>query len=437
MTQMLVQCQGQLRGHYACSVFVTGQGPSARYAHTLALVANRFIVAMGGNDGRNTLADAWSLDTSEKPYQWRKVSAQGINPPARCVLTCCHLQRFQSDLYMPCRIWIKVHAQRSLRTALLWSGACCTHLQSQVLPVERHARLTASSASCRMYATAAARQDGLLLLCGGRSSDGKPLEDAYGLARHRDGRWEWASAPSQMPVGRYQHAAVFVGARLHVSGGSLGGGKMVDKKDSILILDSTAGMWATPVREGSDDLSRRCRHAVAAVGPFIFLYGGLVGSTLHSDLLLADDGVMKDTATYDARSGPWLKWLESTNQAASMLAQNAAEEAKAAGSIMMHRASMDTPDGGSGDDLAVEAEAAQREAAQRQLSAGSEGASGENEEGEQQVRAVLLVYVCCFIVLVCLICTSARQIQSMCWHVCRNGIRGFRVAMSRTTSGPQ
>lgn len=64
-------------------MFVNGQGPSARYAHTLALVANRFIVAMGGNDGRNTLSDAWSLDTSEKPYQWRKVSAHGSNPPAR------------------------------------------------------------------------------------------------------------------------------------------------------------------------------------------------------------------------------------------------------------------------------------------------------------------------------------------------------------------
>ena len=47
----------------------------------------------------------------------------------------------------------------------------------------------------RMYATAAARSDGLLLLCGGRDADGIPLGDAYGLARHRDGRWEWAAAP--------------------------------------------------------------------------------------------------------------------------------------------------------------------------------------------------------------------------------------------------
>jgi hypothetical protein len=49
----------------------------------------------------------------------------------------------------------------------------------------------------RMYATAAARSDGLLLLCGGRDAEGVPLGDAYGLARHRDGRWEWAAAPGE------------------------------------------------------------------------------------------------------------------------------------------------------------------------------------------------------------------------------------------------
>ncbi len=61
-----------------------------------------------------------------------------------------------------------------------------------------------------MYAAAAARSDGLLLLCGGRNASGTPLGDAYGLARHRDGRWEWAVAPGEMPIARYQHAAVFV-----------------------------------------------------------------------------------------------------------------------------------------------------------------------------------------------------------------------------------
>ena len=33
----------------------------------------------------------------------------------------------------------------------------------------------------------------------------------------------------------------------------------------------------------------RCRHAVAAVGPYVFIYGGLRGSALLEDFLLADD----------------------------------------------------------------------------------------------------------------------------------------------------
>lgn len=78
-----------------------------------------------------------------------------------------------------------------------------------------------------MYATAAARGDGLLLLCGGRDAGGTPMGDAYGFARHRDGRWEWHAAPGQMPTGRYQHGAIFVGNRLHISGGAVGGGRMV------------------------------------------------------------------------------------------------------------------------------------------------------------------------------------------------------------------
>lgn len=68
-------------------VMVSGPGPSARYAHTLALVANRFLVAMGGNDGKGCLNDAWALDTSEKPYQWKKITDAGDMPSARYCFT--------------------------------------------------------------------------------------------------------------------------------------------------------------------------------------------------------------------------------------------------------------------------------------------------------------------------------------------------------------
>ncbi|KAL8240184.1 hypothetical protein R6Q59_013539 [Mikania micrantha] len=221
-------------------VVVQGPGPGPRYGHVMALVGQRYLMAIGGNDGKRPLADVWALDTAAKPYEWRKLEPEGEGPP-------------------PC-----------------------------------------------MYATASARSDGLLLLCGGRDANSVPLASAYGLAKHRDGRWEWAIAPGVSPSPRYQHAAVFVNARLHVSGGALGGGRMVEDSSSVAVLDTAAGVWCdtksvvTSPRTGrysadaaggdaAVELTRRCRHAAAAFGDLIFIYGGLRGGVLLDDLLVAED----------------------------------------------------------------------------------------------------------------------------------------------------
>ncbi|XP_029116285.2 serine/threonine-protein phosphatase BSL3 isoform X1 [Elaeis guineensis] len=229
-------------------VVVQGPGPGPRYGHVMALVGQRFLLTIGGNDGKRPLADVWALDTAAKPYEWRKLEPEGEGPP-------------------PC-----------------------------------------------MYATASARSDGLLLLCGGRDANSVPLSSAYGLAKHRDGRWEWAIAPGVSPSPRYQHAAVFVNARLHVSGGALGGGRMVEDSSSIAVLDTAAGVWCdttsvvTSPRTGrysadaaggdaSVELTRRCRHAAAAVGDLIFIYGGLRGGVLLDDLLVAEDLAAAETTS--------------------------------------------------------------------------------------------------------------------------------------------
>ncbi|KAK8503449.1 hypothetical protein V6N12_066139 [Hibiscus sabdariffa] len=229
-------------------VVVHGPGPGPRYGHVMALVGQRYLMAIGGNDGKRPLADVWALDTAAKPYEWRKLEPEGEGPP-------------------PC-----------------------------------------------MYATASARSDGLLLLCGGRDANSVPLASAYGLAKHRDGRWEWAIAPGVSPSPRYQHAAVFVNARLHVSGGALGGGRMVEDSSSVAVLDTAAGVWCdtksvvTSPRTGrysadaaggdaSVELTRRCRHAAAAVGDLIFIYGGLRGGVLLDDLLVAEDLAAAETTT--------------------------------------------------------------------------------------------------------------------------------------------
>ncbi|KAI6669745.1 hypothetical protein NL676_004630 [Syzygium grande] len=229
-------------------VATQGPGPGPRYGHVMALVGQRYLMAIGGTDGKRILADVWALDTAAKPYEWRKLEPEGEGPP-------------------PCT-----------------------------------------------YATASARSDGLLLLCGGRDTSGVPLASAYGLAKHRDGRWEWAIAPGVSPSPRYQHAAAFVNARLHVSGGSLGGGRMVEDSSSIAVLDTAAGVWCdtmsvvtsprtgryTVDAAGGDDavhLMRRCRHAAAAVGDLVYVYGGLRGGVLLDDLLVAEDLAAADTAT--------------------------------------------------------------------------------------------------------------------------------------------
>ncbi|XP_042451466.1 serine/threonine-protein phosphatase BSL3-like isoform X2 [Zingiber officinale] len=150
----------------------------------------------------------------------------------------------------------------------------------------------------------------------------QPLSSAYGLAKHRDGRWEWAIAPGVSPSPRYQHAAVFVNARLHVSGGALGGGRIVEDSSSIAVLDTAAGVWCdtksvvTSPRKGryssdaaggesSVELTRRCRHAAAAVADKVFIYGGLHGGMLLDDLLVAEDLAAAETsaASHIASSG--------------------------------------------------------------------------------------------------------------------------------------
>ncbi|KAL6506501.1 Serine/threonine-protein phosphatase bsl2 [Orobanche gracilis] len=244
-------------------VVVQGPGPGPRYGHVMALVGQRYLMAIGGNDGKRPLADVWALDTAAKPYEWRKLEPEGEGPPP-CM-----------RLYLCCRL---------------------------------------ETYGFQAYATASARSDGLLLLCGGRDANSVPLASAYGLAKHRDGRWEWAIAPGVSPSSRYQHAAVFVNARLHVSGGALGGGRMVEDSSSVAVLDTAAGVWCdtksvvTIPRTGrysadaaggdaAVELTRRCRHAVAAVGDLVFIYGGLRGGVLLDDLLVAEDLAAAETTS--------------------------------------------------------------------------------------------------------------------------------------------
>ncbi|KAJ6848512.1 serine/threonine-protein phosphatase BSL1-like protein [Iris pallida] len=237
-------------------VVVQEPGPGPRYGHAMDLVAQRYLVTVSGNDGKETLSDAWALDTAKKPYRWQKLNPQGDKP------------------------------------------------------------------SPRMYATASARSDGMLLLCGGRDASGTPLSDAYGLLMHTNCQWEWTLAPGVSPLPRYQHAAVFVGARLHVTGGAVRGGRGIEGEGTVAVLDTAAGVWldrngfvtaSSRSQKSSNDhdtsleLLRRCRHASASVGSQIYIYGGLKGDILLDDFLVADNSPFKleiDSSMYNIDGTP-------------------------------------------------------------------------------------------------------------------------------------
>lgn len=49
----VVNCELIRISWYECRVVVQGQGPGPRYGHVMDLVAQRFLVSVSGNDGKN------------------------------------------------------------------------------------------------------------------------------------------------------------------------------------------------------------------------------------------------------------------------------------------------------------------------------------------------------------------------------------------------
>ncbi|GJU00117.1 retrotransposon protein, putative, ty1-copia subclass, partial [Tanacetum coccineum] len=133
---------------------------------------------------KKVLSDVWALDTAQKPYVWLKLDTGGDKPSARMYATASA----RSDIWYVFALWWKRHLRRAFRLLI---------------------------------------EDWLYI---------KPLDDAYALLMHKNGQWEWTFAPGVSPSSRYQHAAVFVGARLHVTGGALRGGRVVDGEAAVAVL---------------------------------------------------------------------------------------------------------------------------------------------------------------------------------------------------------
>lgn len=231
------------------------------------------------------------LDMTNDKFKWHRVVVQGQGPGPRYG----HVMDLVAQRYL---VTVSGNdGKRVLSDAWALDTAQKPYVWQRLSP-------EGDRPSARMYATASARSDGMFLLCGGRDSSGAPLADAYGLLMHRNGQWEWTLAPGVSPSPRYQQAAVFVNARLHVTGGALRGGRAIEGEAAIAVLDTAAGVWldrnglvtsSSRTSKGLTEfdpnleLMRRCRHAAASVGGRIYIYGGLKGDILLDDFLVAEN----------------------------------------------------------------------------------------------------------------------------------------------------
>ncbi|XP_047325360.1 serine/threonine-protein phosphatase BSL1-like [Impatiens glandulifera] len=269
-----------------------GDPPSPRAAHAAAAVGTMVVFQGGIGPAGHSTDDLYVLDLAKDKFKWHRVVVQGQVPGPRYG----HAMDLVAQRYL---VMVSGNdGKRVMSDAWALDTAQKPYAWQKLNP-------QGDKPSARMYASGSARSDGMFLLCGGRDLPGAPLADAYGLLMHRNGEWEWTLAPGVVPSPRYQHAAVFVGARLHVTGGALRGGRSVEGEATISVLDTAAGVWldrnglvTTSSRSSKGltldyepflELMRRCRHAVASVGLRVYVYGGLRGDVLLDDFVVAEN----------------------------------------------------------------------------------------------------------------------------------------------------
>lgn len=185
---------------------VVGLTPGRRYGHIISFF-RPYLIVFGGNIGNESINDIWSLCVEKAPFSWTRIQLISESP----------LQR------------------------VYHSAAQC---------------LTGTAT-------------GMMIIYGGRTNDGHPLNDIWGLRRHRDGNWDWLRAPSKpgtlVPKARYQHTILFMGSLLLVVGGR------TDKTSEIVpfeTYDTETSEWA------SYKSPNRFRHGCWIIDEMIYIYGG-------------------------------------------------------------------------------------------------------------------------------------------------------------------
>ncbi|EAR82584.2 serine/threonine-protein phosphatase (macronuclear) [Tetrahymena thermophila SB210] len=195
-------------GHYI-KVPTSGPTPGKRYGHTM-VYSKPHLIVFGGNTGTIPVNDVWVLNLEKGPYQWQKQCINAAEVPA-----------------------VRVYHSASL---------CQT-----------------------------GSANGMMVVFGGRTQDQSPLNDTWGLRRHRNGMWDWVLAPYKqnsaiLPVCRYQHRIEFIGPLMLVIGGRTSGGEEQGK--CVEVYDTESSDW---YRVNSFN---RYRHSTVVIDSTMYIHGG-------------------------------------------------------------------------------------------------------------------------------------------------------------------
>ena len=190
--------------------------PSPRAAHAAAANNQMQMVIYGGSDNLGLADDKlWVLHLSDKNEGlWDEIKTEGQTPGQRYGHSLCY-----SDPYF---ILFGGNSNPELSNDIWIININNTQCQWEKIIFENNSKMPCE----RLYHTCGicpkGNCGGMIIIFGGRDSEEKPLNDIWGLIKHRDGTWSWSNAEVkngyQMKP-RYNHSMVFYNELMIIIGG--------------------------------------------------------------------------------------------------------------------------------------------------------------------------------------------------------------------------
>jgi len=237
---------------------VTTQQPTARAAHAAACVESNQLVVYGGATGGGQLSsdDLYLLDLEQAI--WMPVPVQGVTPGRRYG----HTMIFHKPFLILFGGNTGTRAENDVWTLNAEQSPFCWTLVQVNGPKPPPPRVYHSADVCETGPAG-----GMMVVFGGRTIESKSLKDAWGLRKHRDGRYDWVEAPfkGKPSEARFQHSCIFYLTKLFVIGG-----RGVDVSVSL-----PTSVYSTETCEWKNtETVNSFRHACWLVGSKLYCYGG-------------------------------------------------------------------------------------------------------------------------------------------------------------------